>query len=56
MNAQVPDDNANHILLVDDDKRIRDLLSRLLKEYGYRVTAAAHAPKPARACPGWSST
>ncbi|AMN52302.1 MULTISPECIES: response regulator [Stappiaceae] len=49
MNAQVPDDNANHILLVDDDKRIRDLLSRLLKENGYRVTAAAHAAE-ARTC------
>jgi two-component system phosphate regulon response regulator OmpR len=49
MNAQVPDDNANHILLVDDDKRIRDLLSRLLKENGYRVTTAAHAAE-ARTC------
>ncbi|MEM5585376.1 response regulator transcription factor [Roseibium sp. AS2] len=49
MNTQVPDDNANHILLVDDDKRIRDLLSRLLKENGYRVTTAANAAD-ARKC------
>lgn len=49
MNTQVPDDNANHILLVDDDKRIRDLLSRLLKENGYRVTTAANAAD-ARTC------
>ncbi|PVB60309.1 response regulator transcription factor [Labrenzia sp. 011] len=49
MNAQVPDDNANHILLVDDDKRIRDLLSRLLKENGFRVSVAANSAE-ARKC------
>ncbi len=49
MNAQVPDDNANHILLVDDDKRIRDLLSRLLKEKGFRVSSAANSAE-ARTC------
>ncbi|MBG6173506.1 two-component system phosphate regulon response regulator OmpR [Labrenzia sp. EL_208] len=49
MKAQVPDDNANHILLVDDDKRIRDLLSRLLKENGYRVSTAANSAE-ARTC------
>lgn len=43
MNASAPEDNAPHILLVDDDKRIRDLLSRLLRENGYRVSAAANA-------------
>jgi two-component system phosphate regulon response regulator OmpR len=35
-----PDDNAPHILVVDDDSRIRDLLARYLQEHGYRVTAA----------------
>ncbi|WP_299815240.1 response regulator transcription factor [uncultured Roseibium sp.] len=49
MNAQVPDDNANHILLVDDDKRIRDLLSRLLKDNGFRVSTAANSAE-ARKC------
>ncbi|GAA0775171.1 response regulator transcription factor [Roseibium denhamense] len=49
MNAPLPDDNANHILLVDDDKRIRDLLGRLLKENGYRVSGAANAAE-ARTC------
>ncbi len=49
MTIDVPDDNANHILLVDDDKRIRDLLSRLLKENGYRVSVAANAAD-ARTC------
>ena len=33
-------DNAPHILLVDDDQRIRDLLSRYLLESGFRVTPA----------------
>ena len=32
-----------HILLVDDDERLRTLLSRFLVEQGYRVTSAASA-------------
>jgi two-component system, OmpR family, phosphate regulon response regulator OmpR len=36
-------DDAPHILLVDDDNRIRGLLSRYLNEHGYRVTVAEHA-------------
>jgi two-component system phosphate regulon response regulator OmpR len=36
-------DNAQHILLVDDDQRIRDLLSRYLLENGFRVTPAGDA-------------
>lgn len=38
----LPDDAA-HLLIVDDDRRIRDLLSRFLLENGYRVTVAADA-------------
>jgi two-component system, OmpR family, phosphate regulon response regulator OmpR len=38
-----PDDSAPHILVVDDDSRIRDLLARYLQEHGYRVTAAVDA-------------
>ncbi|MFD1696350.1 response regulator [Roseibium aestuarii] len=38
-----PDDNASHILLVDDDQRIRDLLGRVLMDEGFRVTSAANA-------------
>ncbi|MCA8902612.1 MAG: response regulator [Hyphomonas sp.] len=34
---------AAHILVVDDDDRIRDLLKRFLSREGYRVTAAADA-------------
>ncbi len=43
-----PADDAPHLLLVDDDRRIRDLLSRFLSGEGYRVTTAASA-KDARA-------
>jgi two-component system phosphate regulon response regulator OmpR len=43
-----PADDAPHLLLVDDDRRIRDLLSRFLSSEGYRVTTAMSA-KDARA-------
>jgi two-component system, OmpR family, phosphate regulon response regulator OmpR len=33
-------DDAPHLLVVDDDRRIRDLLSRFLLAEGYRVTTA----------------
>jgi two-component system phosphate regulon response regulator OmpR len=32
-----------HILVIDDDKRLRDLIARYLTEQGYRVTAAVNA-------------
>lgn len=38
-----PSDEAAHVLVVDDDRRLRDLLSRFLSDHGYRVTTAAHA-------------
>jgi two-component system, OmpR family, phosphate regulon response regulator OmpR len=38
----LPDD-APHLLVVDDDRRIRDLLSRFLHAEGYRVTTADNA-------------
>src|SRR5260221_1488073 len=37
------DDSQPHILVVDDDKRLRDLLGRYLTEQGFRVTAAINA-------------
>jgi len=37
--APLPDD-APHLLIVDDDRGIRDLLSRFLTREGYRVTTA----------------
>ena len=36
-------DNAPHLLVVDDDRRIRALLSRFLNGEGYRVTTANNA-------------
>jgi two-component system phosphate regulon response regulator OmpR len=36
-------DNAPHILVVDDDQRIRDLLARYLFENGFRVSTAIDA-------------
>jgi len=38
-----PADEAPHILVVDDDRRIRDLLSRYLSGEGYRITTAGTA-------------
>ena len=38
-----PADDAPHLLLVDDDRRIRDLLSRFLCGEGFRVTTAMSA-------------
>jgi two-component system, OmpR family, phosphate regulon response regulator OmpR len=36
-------DEAPHILVVDDDRRLRELLSRFLADHGFRVTSAASA-------------
>jgi two-component system phosphate regulon response regulator OmpR len=36
-------DNAPHILVVDDDQRLRELISRYLFQQGFRVTTAEHA-------------
>jgi two-component system phosphate regulon response regulator OmpR len=38
-----PADDAPHLLVVDDDRRIRVLLSRFLLSEGYRVTTAESA-------------
>ena len=38
-----PADDAPHLLVVDDDRRIRVLLSRYLQENSYRVTTAESA-------------
>ncbi len=41
--AQNPADDAPHLLVVDDDRRIRALLSRFLLGEGYRVSTAETA-------------
>ena len=38
-----PADDAPHLLVVDDDRRIRDLLSRFLTGEGYRISTADNA-------------
>ncbi len=42
------EDDAAHLLVVDDDTRIRDLLHRYLTEKGFRVTVAADAGEARR--------
>jgi two-component system phosphate regulon response regulator OmpR len=50
-NASPPADGIlhAHVLVVDDDERLRRLLVRYLTDHGFRVTAAADAME-ARAC------
>lgn len=43
MRKPPPTDEAPHILVVDDDQRIRTLLNRFLSESGYRVSTAPNA-------------
>jgi len=45
-------DNAPHLLIIDDDSRIRSLLSRYLGEHGFRVTSAADAGEARRRLAG----
>lgn len=42
-NETAPADDAAHLLLVDDDRRIRALMARYLTAQGYRVTTAEDA-------------
>ncbi len=52
--ASVPADDASHLLIVDDDTRIRSLLSQFLKTNGYRVTTAESAADARRRMEGLS--
>src|SRR4029079_15634234 len=47
-----PRDDAPHPLVIDDDTRIRTLLSRYLGENGFRVTMAANAADARRRLSG----
>ena len=47
-------DEAAHILVVDDDDRLRDLLQRYLGEYGFRVSTASSAAEARTALSGLS--
>ena len=50
--ATIPADTAAHILIVDDDARIGDLLKRYLGDNGYRVTVSKSAEEARRAAAG----
>lgn len=50
--AVVPGDDAPHLLVVDDDTRIRTLLRQFLSENGYRVTVAGNAAEARRKLAG----
>ena len=47
-----PDDDAPHLLVVDDDTRIRNLLRQYLSENGFRVTVAGTATEARRKLAG----
>jgi two-component system phosphate regulon response regulator OmpR len=49
-----PADDAPHLLLVDDDRRIRTLMSRYLGTQGYRVTTAQDAAEARRHMQGFA--
>ncbi|MGB3643983.1 MAG: response regulator transcription factor [Mesorhizobium sp.] len=46
--SAAPDDDAPHLLVVDDDTRIRNLLKQFLSENGFRVTVAGNADEARR--------
>ncbi len=47
-------ETAGHILVVDDDREIRDLLGRFLTKHGYRVTTAQDGKEMRRALADWN--
>jgi len=47
-----PSDDAPHLLVIDDDRRLRELLSRYLSDSGFRVTVAADAAEARRRIEG----
>ncbi|PZO82246.1 MAG: DNA-binding response regulator [Mesorhizobium amorphae] len=49
---EAPDDNAPHLLVVDDDTRIRTLLKQYLGANGFRVSVAATAAEARRKLAG----
>jgi two-component system phosphate regulon response regulator OmpR len=48
VNTAIPPAEQPHLLVVDDDARLRDLLQRYLSSNGFRVTAAADAEEARR--------
>lgn len=50
----VASERSEHLLVVDDDREIRDLVSRFLTRHGYRVTAARDGREMKQALADWS--
>ncbi len=50
--ATAPGDDAPHLMVVDDDTRIRNLLKQYLSENGFRVTVAGTADEARRKLAG----
>lgn len=48
----IPADTASHILIIDDDARIGELLKRYLGDNGYRVTVSRSAAEARKAASG----
>lgn len=46
-------DGTPHLLVVDDDREIRDLLGRFLKKHGFRVTLARDGREMREALASW---
>ncbi len=44
---------TNHVLIVDDDREIRDLLKRFLSKHGFRVSVAAEGESMHEALENW---
>ncbi len=53
METVSPANAMPHLLVVDDDREIRDLLARFLAKNGYRVTAARDGTEMAKALAEW---
>jgi two-component system OmpR family response regulator len=49
----VASERSEHLLVVDDDREIRDLVSRFLTRHGYRVTAARDGREMKQALADW---
>ncbi|MEQ8356295.1 MAG: response regulator [Kiloniellaceae bacterium] len=45
---------GGHVLVVDDDREIRDLLARFLTKHGYRVTTVGDGKEMRRALADWN--
>ena len=52
MSEELLSDDAAHLLVIDDDTRIRDLLNRYLTDQGFRVTTASDAAEARRKLEG----